>query len=95
MPFVRKRGWRKRTVYQALRGSAWLKDIIGGLSVLATWQLIQLWAVVQHTQLQEEPDRHCWTPNASGEFTTKSAYQRFFVGSTKFEPYKRLWKWLH
>ena len=37
-------------------------------------------------------DRHIWTPSPSGEFSTKSAYRRFFVGSVDFEPWKDIWK---
>ena len=37
-------------------------------------------------------DRHLWTPSPSGEFSTKSAYRRFFVGSIDFEPWKDIWK---
>lgn len=42
MPFIRKRGWGKRTVQSALQNNAWMSDIIGGLPVPAMWELTQL-----------------------------------------------------
>lgn len=32
MPFVRRRGWRTRTVREAMHKNSWTHDIIGGLS---------------------------------------------------------------
>lgn len=93
MHFVRRRGWRRRTVQQALQGNAWIKDIVGGLNTVACWQFLQLWDLVRgQVTMDGTPDLHVWTPSASGIFTTKSAYERFFTGSTTFEPYKRLWR---
>ncbi|TVU05324.1 hypothetical protein EJB05_48482, partial [Eragrostis curvula] len=37
-------------------------------------------------------DKHIWTPDPAVGFTTKSAYNRFFMASVQFEPYRRLWK---
>lgn len=35
---------------------------------------------------------HLWTPSASRCYSSKSAYERFFVGSVAFKPAKRVWK---
>lgn len=60
---------------------------------MAVWQFIQLCDVVAQTALSStERDHHVWMPEHSGEFTSKSAYERFHVGGITFEPYKRLWK---
>lgn len=93
MPFVRRRGWRTLTVCEALHNNRWTKDVQGGLSVLASWQLVQLWVFVQQQQLApEQQDSHCWLPNPAGGFSTHSVYLRYFTGSINFEPYKRVWR---
>lgn len=92
MPFVRRRGWRRRTVQQALTDNSWMQDIVGDLPVPAIHQVMQLLDIISQTVLQEQTDEHWWTPRASGVFTTKSAYERFFVGGIDFQPYRRLWK---
>lgn len=93
MQFVRRRGWRHRTVCEAMHEGAWERDIIGGLSVLATWQMLQLCDIIGQTALDpSQPDKHTWLPSQSGEFSSKSAYERLFVGGIEFEPHKRLWR---
>jgi hypothetical protein len=42
----------------------------------------------------QEPDQHMWRHEASGQFSSKSCCNILFVGSTIFEPWKRLWKTL-
>lgn len=92
MPFVKKRGWRTRSVHEALQGNAWLLDVVGGLPALALWQFLMLWDTIMEMQLTpDQPDMHIWTPCPSGTYTSKSAYQRFLVGAIDFEPYKWLW----
>lgn len=92
MPFARRKGWRKRTVRQALLDGSWLHDIIGGLPVVAALQILQLLHVLTQFALTEQEDRHCWTSTASGIFSTKSTYERYFTGGILFEPHRRLWK---
>lgn len=93
LPFVRRRGWRKCMVAQALDNNAWMTDIVGGLPVLAAWQGFRLWEILSEvTLVLGTSDQHVWTLSATGQFTTKSAYERYFVGGVAFEPYKRLWK---
>ncbi|GJM89732.1 hypothetical protein PR202_ga05948 [Eleusine coracana subsp. coracana] len=93
MPFVKRRGWRARTVQDALTQNTWLRDIAGGLPVLATWQFLLLWDVLTTVELMpEERNAHVWTPCPSGIFSSKSAYERYFVGGISFEPHKRLWR---
>lgn len=40
MAFVRKRGWRRRTVCEALDNNTWTEDIVGGLPVPALWEFL-------------------------------------------------------
>jgi hypothetical protein len=42
--------------------------------------------------LSQEADRHVWMQTASGQFSSKSCYRAFLMGSISFEPWKRLWK---
>lgn len=59
MPFIKRRGWRVRTVRDALHEAQWKADIVGGLSVVATWQLVQLDDTLAHISLTaNERDVH-------------------------------------
>uniref|UniRef100_A0A0A9HC95 Reverse transcriptase zinc-binding domain-containing protein n=1 Tax=Arundo donax TaxID=35708 RepID=A0A0A9HC95_ARUDO len=42
-------------------------------------------------QLEVE-DKHYWWLSASGRYSAKSAYDGFFLGSTSFEPWERIWR---
>lgn len=92
MPFVCRRGWRMRTVRDALHDSNWTRDITGGLLLLAAWHLLQVHDIIAQLTLDPlQKDQHCWLSDPSGQFSSKSAYNRFHEGAIKFEPY-RLWK---
>lgn len=77
---------------EALADNSWTNDIVGGLPVVAVGQALQLLDIIAQTALTEQDDQHIWTPAASGQFSTKSAYERQFIIGIKFEPYRRLWK---
>lgn len=52
-----------------------------------------MWDLVQQVQLQPgTPDMHQWVPEPSGKFSSRSAYLRFFTGSTEFLTYHCLWR---
>jgi hypothetical protein len=38
------------------------------------------------------PNTHIWQISSSGEFSTKSAYEALFFGSTSFDPADKIWK---
>lgn len=59
---------------------------------MAVNQVLQLLDILSQTHLEDRQDIHVWTPSASGQFSTKTAYERYFTGGVKFEPYRRLWK---
>jgi hypothetical protein len=42
--------------------------------------------------ITSEEDSHSWRLESSGSFSSKSAYQAFFNGSTFFEPWCLIWK---
>lgn len=93
MPFIRLRAWKKRTVQDVIQQAEWIRDIVGGLPVLPTWQFIQLKEVIDGIVLtREQSDVHTWIPTTSRQYTSKSAYECYFLGLVHFEPYRRLWK---
>jgi hypothetical protein len=49
--------------------------------------------VVQEIQLVSGvADHHIWTLSPSGTYSSKSAYDRFFIGVVNFEPADHIWK---
>jgi len=56
-------------------------------------EFIHLWDLLLDFQLQPEiEDRHLWKFSSSGQYSAKSAYEGFFLGSTLFGPWERIWK---
>ena len=93
VPFVSKRARSRRTVHEAMQDLHWVSDIGDGLSVPAIVDYLKLWDALENVQLlEDQPDQHLWTPKSSGSYSAHSAYAKFFVGSTTFQPSKRLWK---
>ncbi|GJN13770.1 hypothetical protein PR202_gb00513 [Eleusine coracana subsp. coracana] len=79
LPHVKRKAFRTRTVWEALDNDAWLQDFRRGLSVPTIWEFMQLWEAVHEVELRpDDQDEHCWLPDASGKYTTRSAYLRFF-----------------
>ncbi|WVZ57988.1 hypothetical protein U9M48_008310, partial [Paspalum notatum var. saurae] len=72
---------RQRTVAQALNNRRWVADIQGALTLVDDLSL-----------QQSTSDQHTWKLTNSGLYTSKSAYNAFFLGSVKFAPWKRIWK---
>jgi len=89
---VPKRRANKRTVSEALLDDNWVRDIQGHRSVTVMAEYLVIWDMIQEVILQPEvEDVHKWRFEASGKFSTQSAYKAFFVGSVQFEPYKLIW----
>ena len=42
--------------------------------------------------LSQDADKHVWMHTSFEQFSSKSCYKAFFMGSISFEPWKRLWK---
>jgi hypothetical protein len=55
-------------------------------------QYLKLWDEIVHVTLSQEADRLVGRYTTSGQFSSKSCYNAFFLGSISFEPWKRLWK---
>ena len=50
------------------------------------------WDSIAALELNTTVDTHHWKFEASGIYSTRSAYKNFFAGSITFKPWKRLWK---
>jgi hypothetical protein len=60
--------------------------------MLGLQQYLKLWDEIGQVTLSQEADRLVWRHTTSGQFSSKSCYNAFFLGSIFFEPWKRLWK---
>ncbi|GJN09772.1 hypothetical protein PR202_ga27806 [Eleusine coracana subsp. coracana] len=86
---VPKRMLNNRTVHDALTDLQWVDDVRGVLPPLALLEYFLLWDILQVTHLSPGvSDQHLWTPSTSGVYSSKSAYDRFLLGATHFEPAK-------
>ena len=93
LAFVPKRIANRRTVEEAMADRSWVMDIRGGLSVEVILDFLSLWDLIYDFQLQPDiEDSHIWRFSSSGQYSAKSAYENFFIGSTQFGPYERIWK---
>jgi len=89
---TRKRRVIRRTVQKALPDNAWLQNIQGHYSVLVLAELLNIWDLVEQILHQPEvEDLHKWRFEASGQFSTESAYEALFNGAIHFEPSKLIW----
>jgi hypothetical protein len=89
---VGKRAISSRTVAHALENWQWVSDIETPLNLPGLQQYLNLWDALRGVVLTQEADRHVWIHSSSGQFSSKSCYKAFFMGSITFEPWKRLWK---
>jgi hypothetical protein len=84
---------KRRTVAQALDNWRWVADIRGALSVQVLREYLYIWDLVDGLVLQPEiPDQHRWKLTNLGPYSSKSAYNAFFIGSIRFAPWKRIWR---
>jgi hypothetical protein len=55
--------------------------------------LVFLWDILSEVILQPGvEDAHVWQLSTSGQYSAKSTYEAFFIGSTTFRPWERIWK---
>jgi hypothetical protein len=79
-------------VQDTLTDDSWLEDIQSHYSVAVLSEYLDVWDLLQEVLLQPEvEDIHKWRFEASGQFSTKSAYEAFFNGSVYFQPYNLIW----
>jgi hypothetical protein len=73
--------------------ASWVQDIRGNLTLRAFGEFFLLWDLLQDVQLAARmPDQHWWSPSSSSLYSSKSAYDHFFVRAVGFEPVWRIWK---
>ena len=90
---VSKRRANKRTVLEALTNHGWIADIQGAHTVGIIIEFLALWDILSEVVLQPGvEDAHIWRLSTSGQYSAKSAYEGFFIGSTVFRPRERIWK---
>lgn len=71
----------------------WVSDIQGALTVQVLVKYLQFWNLLDRLELQQDmPDQHSWRLSKHGCYSSKSAYEVFFIGTIKFGPWKRTWK---
>lgn len=79
---IPKRARRQRAVSQALSNRRWVTDIQGALTVQVIVEYLKLWMLVEAFTLQPAlPDHHFWKFTSSGQYSSKSAYNAFFLGN--------------
>ena len=82
-----------RIVFDALNNRRWVSDIKGALKVNVLLEYLQLWELLDNVELQPDlEDTHIWQFSNTGQYSTKSTYEAFFIGSTHFSPWERIWK---
>ena len=90
---VSKRTAKRRTVAQALQNRRWVGDIKGARTVQVLVEYLHVWDLVDGTVLQQDvEDQYKWKLTPSGSYSSKSAYLAFFVGTSRFSPWRRIWK---
>ena len=89
---IPKRRRTTRTVADGLNGNSWARDIQGNLGLHEIGQYLQLWQIMQRTELSTTPDRLIWRWTASGIYSAQSCYTATFHGSTGCHSWKLIWK---
>ncbi|WVZ67945.1 hypothetical protein U9M48_016957 [Paspalum notatum var. saurae] len=84
---------RIRTVRDGLLNGAWISDIRGVLDDVMIAEYIEVWERIRHVSLSEGvPDQFRWRWTLNGIYTSSSAYQSCFFGSTMMLGAKFIWK---
>jgi hypothetical protein len=90
---IPKRRLKQRTVKDALANQTWISDIKGARTVGVMVDYLHLCDILADVLLQPDvEDRHIWRFSSDGQYSAKTAYKGFFVGTISFEPWERIWK---
>ncbi|GJN07584.1 hypothetical protein PR202_ga25487 [Eleusine coracana subsp. coracana] len=90
---VPRRHANRRTVSNAIANMSWIRDIHGTTTLDVIIEFLKLCSLIEKVALQPAvQDTHTWRLSASGNYTTKSAYDAIFMGSIQFEPWERIWQ---
>jgi hypothetical protein len=80
-------------VAQALDNRNWVHDIKGALTVQVLVEYLHIWNMVEGVVLRQDVvDQYKWKLTQHGLYSSKSAYEAFFLGSIKFGPWRKIWK---
>lgn len=90
MQFVSQRAMQL-TIAEALPNHRWVADIRGAPSIPAIAEFLDIWELVDGTQLGIEEDKLTWKLTANGAYSSKSAYAAFFAGMVDFPCARELW----
>ena len=70
-----------------------MHDIKGALTVEVLVDYLLIWDMVEAVILRHDvQDHYKWKLTQHGSYSSKSAYEAFFVGSIKFGPWRRIWR---
>jgi hypothetical protein len=90
---VQPRARRRRSVAVTLAGHAWIRDVVGALTIPVFMQYLQLCQRVEQVSLsQGVEDRIIWKWTASRQYSSSSAYTAMFLGQSALLGAKELWK---
>jgi hypothetical protein len=88
---TRRRNSRK--VYDALRGNAWVRDLLGNISIEGCIQCICLWEKIEEVERHElQPDKYTWKGAPSGKYSAKDTYRMLCQGGITDGNHEQVWK---
>lgn len=64
-----------RTVSEGLQIQNWTEDVQGSLSLISLYEYFHLWDIIAEVMLSQDEDIHTWKLDASGQYSSKSAYR--------------------
>lgn len=88
---VRPRAINTRSVADAMHNRSWVRDITGAITGQVILEIFRLQARLEDVHLDTAPDRFIWKCNATGTFSTSSAYKAFFLTQTEVLGARQLW----
>jgi hypothetical protein len=91
--YVPTRHKNRRTVEEALRGSAWLDDCDPNLNAECRVECMRLWEEIENFQRDDTaPDRFTWRGAMAGKYNAKDTYVMLCQGGVRCEMEKLIWK---
>jgi hypothetical protein len=89
---IPKRRRRTRTVANGLPANRWARDIQGVIGLQEIGQYLQLWHLIEHTALTEDPDTLIWKWTTNGVYSAHSAYLASFHGAITCANWRLNWR---
>jgi hypothetical protein len=72
---------------------AWIRDLRGTITWAVLSDFLTLSEVIADFSLSDGvPDKHIWRFSPTGQYSSKSAYDMLFLGSTSFGAFERVWE---